>query len=323
MARFPDGSRTTHQSLRFGLQVNPSICDMATIGQQAEAAGFNVISVADHVGPKPTAPMVALAHLAARTSHIGLGTLVLNNDMRNPVQLAWEAATLHSLSGGRLELGLGAGHTPHEYAATGIAFEPPAVRKARLRESVDIMAALFRGEPVSYHGQHHQVSDARLELVSPPKILVGGNGSTLLRHAAANADIIGLQGLGRTKDDGHSHSVKFGIDHLEAQLAVIDEAASRAEHRPELNALVQVVDLTDERERAIKKLTADVDGLDPVDAAATPYLAIGTVGQVARQMLEARDRWGITYFSVRTLDLAPVIERVRHLEAGHRADPDR
>ena len=64
--------------------------------------------------------MPTLAAVATATTTVGLGTLVLNNDMRNPVQLAWEAMTIDQLSGGRFELGLGAGHTPHEYAATGI-----------------------------------------------------------------------------------------------------------------------------------------------------------------------------------------------------------
>lgn len=133
----------------------------------------------------------------------------------------------------------------------------------------------------------------------------------MLHHAAAKADIIGLQGLGRTKADGHRHSVKFGLDHLEDQLAVIAHAARHREEPPELNALVQVVDITDDRDRAIAQLVDRVDDLTYWMAAATPYLAIGTVDEIADQMIEARNQWGISYFSVRTLDLAPVIARVR------------
>ena len=65
--------------------------------------------------------------------------------MRNPVQLAWEAVSLDRLSGGRFELGLGAGHTPQEYAATGIPMDPAAVRKDRLdRESLRVIRPLSR-----------------------------------------------------------------------------------------------------------------------------------------------------------------------------------
>ncbi|MEL7206688.1 MAG: LLM class flavin-dependent oxidoreductase, partial [Actinomycetota bacterium] len=116
---------------RFSLQIDPSTADLDTVGRAAEEAGFDVLTTSDHVGASRS-PLLALTHVAARTSSIGLGTMVLNNDMRNPVQLAWDAATLQHLSGGRFELGLGAGHTPHEYAATGITLDPPADRKARL-----------------------------------------------------------------------------------------------------------------------------------------------------------------------------------------------
>ena len=88
--------------------------------RRAEELGFDVVLTSDHVGPG-LSPMVTLAAIATATTTIRLGTFVLNNDMRNPVQLAWEAVSLDRLSGGRFELGLGAGHTPHEYAETGIA----------------------------------------------------------------------------------------------------------------------------------------------------------------------------------------------------------
>lgn len=215
------------------------------------------------------------------------------------------------MSGGRFELGPGAGHTPQEYAATGIGFDQPSIRKVRLAESIDIIRALFDRETVDHDGDHYHVSGARITVSRPrPRILIGGNGTALLHHAAAKADIIGLQGLGRTKADGHRHSVKFGLDHLEDQLAVIAYAARHREEPPELNALVQVVDITDDRDRAIEELIDRVDDLT-YEAAATPYLAIGTVDEIADQMIEARNQWDISYFSVRTLDLAPVIAGVR------------
>ena len=311
----PDAPR---RPIRFALQVNPAPGEIDRVGAEAEAAGFDVLTVADHIGDRLGAPMVTLARLAGVTESIHLGTMVLNNDMRNPVQLAWEAATLHRLSGGRFELGLGAGHTPHEYAATGIAFDRPAVRKRRLAESVEIIAALLAGETVTHDGHHHTIDGAVIGVDQPPPpILVGGNGTALLRHAAANADAIGLQGLGRTREDGHRHEARFGIDHLEAQLALIADAvaeAGRAGDPPELNALVQVCTITDDREAAIGEVLDTIDGLDPGDARRTPYLAVGTVEQIARQFLAARDDWGISYFTVREPALAPVIAEVRRLD---------
>ncbi|MGI9596839.1 MAG: TIGR03621 family F420-dependent LLM class oxidoreductase [Acidimicrobiales bacterium] len=299
--------------IRFALQINPGPDEIDRLGRDAETAGFDVITVADHIGATMASPMIALARLAGTTDTIGLGTMVINNDMRNPVQLAWEAATLHRLSGGRFELGLGAGHTPHEYDETGIPFDRPAVRKQRLAEAVEIISALLRTGTVDHQGEHYRVDAAKIEPVAEPlPILVGGNGTALLRHAARHADIIGLQGLGRTLEDGHRHTVRFSIDHLESQLAVIADAAGG--NRPELNALVQACTITDDRQAELDEMVDRIEGMTFEDASATPYLAIGSVDEIAAQMIAARDTWGISYFTTRTMDMAPVIERVRQLE---------
>lgn len=299
--------------IRFALQVNPAAEEIDEIGARAEAAGFDVITVADHIGPTLGAPMITLASLAAATESIRLGTMVINNDMRNPVQLAWEAATLHRLSGGRFELGLGAGHSPHEYAETGISLDPAATRKERLREAVEIISGLLKGETVDYDGNHYKTRGAHIgALETPLPILVGGNGMALLTHAAKHADIIGLQGLGRTLEDGHRHTVKFSIEHLESQLATIDQAAP--ERQPELGALVQVCTITDDRRSALEEVVENIEGLTMEAADATPYFAVGTVEQMADHLIAARDRWGISYFTVRSLEMAPVIELVRSRE---------
>lgn len=78
---------------RFSLQVDPADLDVDGIGPAAEEAGFDVLTTSDHVGANRS-PLPLLTHVAARTTRLHLGTMVLNNDMRNPVQLAWEAATL-------------------------------------------------------------------------------------------------------------------------------------------------------------------------------------------------------------------------------------
>lgn len=307
----------TDRPLRIGLQVaaGPDRDELAAVGAEAEAAGFDVVTVADHIGPGGPAPLVTLAHLAAATSRIHIGTMVLNNDMRNPVQLAWEAAGLHAISGGRLELGLGAGHTPQEYGATGIALDPPAVRKARLAEAVEILAALFQGGPVDHRGHHYEIAGAEIDRpATAPPILVGGNGPALLRHAASNADAIGLQGLGRIREDGKRHRVRWTVEHLENQLAVIAEAADAAGRRPELAALVQVAEITDDRERSMAAVLERAEDLRAEDADVIPYLAIGTVDEIADQLIAARRRWGISYFTVRNPDFGPVVARVRELD---------
>ena len=299
--------------IRFGYQITGNIeNDPVTAALKAEQAGFDTVLVADHVGAG-NEPLAVLAAIAASTTRIRLGTLVLNNDMRNSVQLAWAAATIDGLSDGRFELGLGAGHTPHEYAETGIDLDLPLVRKERLAESVEVIRRLLDGEELDHHGAHYRLKGARIRRPVQDRIpiMVAGNGPTLLRHAAAHADIVGLSGLGRTLEDGHDHEMRWSAAHLDDQIAQIRAGASGGE-MPELNSLVQRVIVTDDRDAALRSLCDEVAGLDPGDAAATPYLLIGTTAQIVDQVHAARDRWGISYFSVRELEaMVPVIDAVR------------
>jgi probable F420-dependent oxidoreductase len=300
--------------VRFGCQfADQGDLGPVEVAQRAEAVGFDVFTMSDHVG-LGLAPMPTLAAVAAATSRIRLGTLVLNATMRNPVQLAWEASTLDQLSGGRFELGLGAGHTPHEYAQTGVERSSPAVRKAQLAEQVEIMRALLDGETVDHDGAHHRVQGAAIGSAGRGclPILVGGNGAALLGHAGAHADIIGLQGLGRTLDDGHRHSVKWSSEHLDRQLEQVRIGAGARFDQLEFNALVQVVEITDDAEASIADLAERVDGLTIEDVATTPYALIGTVEQIAEKIRDCGERWGIRYFSVRSLEaFAPVIDTIR------------
>ena len=287
-----------HRPFRFAFQPSDSdLEDPAAAAQRAEELGFDVVVLPDHVGTHGPAPLTTLATMVHATATIRLGTLVLNHDMRNPVQLAWEIATLDRQSGGRVELGLGAGHTPQEYAATGIPLHPPAVRKARLMEGVEVLRQLLDGESVTFRGVHFELDEAQILPAAQERlpILVGGNGQQLLAHAGAHADIVGLQGLGRTLADGHSHTVKWDPVWLDTQVEQIRAGAGDRFSDVELNALVQAVDVTDQREAALAEICADVDGLTMDHAAVAPYLLIGTVEEILDQLHAARSRWGISY----------------------------
>ncbi len=123
--------------------------------------------------------------------------------------------------------------------------------------------------------------------------------------------------LGRTLVDGQRHAVRWEPDRLDRTVAHIRAEAGSRWDAVELNALVQTVVVTPERDTVAATLAERVEGLVPADALSTPFLAIGTHEQIADHLLECRRRWGISYFSVRDVDsFAPVIDRVRHLEAG-------
>ncbi len=149
-----------------------------------------------------------------------------------------------------------------------------------------------------------------------PRIDTGDDPVELLAHAGAHADIIGLQGLGRTRPDGHEHSVQRTVDHLERQLDEVRAGAGERFDEIELNALVQLVTITDDAGAALAEVAAMIgDGTTTDELAEIPYVLTGSVEEIADKIVRCRDRWGITFFAVRMLDdFAPVIERVRELE---------
>ena len=300
--------------LRIGHQLSARIeGDPVAAAVRAEELGFDIVLAADHVG-LGWSPMPTLAAIASVTERIRLGTLVLNNDMRNPVQLAWEVSTIDRISGGRFELGLGAGHTPSEYDATGIERAAPAERKRRLAESVEVIRDLLDGNAVEREGEHYRIDRARIDPSEQARlpILVGGNGAALLTHAGRYADIVGLQGLGRTREDGQSHEVKWSTQHLDEQIEQVRVGAGVRFDDIEFNAMVQVVQITDDREATLAKVVDRVDGLTMADAMATPYLLIGTVDEIVLHLMTCNERWGINYFAVRELDdFDPVLRALR------------
>ncbi len=280
--------------VRFGYQISGA--DEATpvdAARRAEAAGFDTVLVSDHLGPGP-APMIALAAMAQATEHIRIGTLVLNVDLRSPVQLAWEAATLDRLSGGRLELGLGAGHTPQEYPAAGMTFASATHRKARLMESIEIIRPLLQGDTVTYHGQHLTIDDAQIDPATQARLplLVGGNGRALLEHAGAHADIIGLQGLGRTGPDGHRHTAKWSPNWLSEQVDQVRRGAGDRFDQVELSSLVQITEITNDAKAVLDRICQQIDGLTIDDAREIPYLLVGTADEIAEKIVHCGQRWG-------------------------------
>jgi probable F420-dependent oxidoreductase len=252
--------------------------------------------------------------IADCTTTLRICPLVLNNDFHHPVHLAQELASLDHLSEGRLEVGLGAGHSFTEYEAIGQHFDPPSVRKARLAESVEILRRLLNGEAVTYHGEHYSLENVRTlrsRQVQVP-LLVGVNGKRSLSHAARHADIISLTMLGRTLEDGERHEARWEPGRLDTTVNYISDQAGARLGQVELNVLMQAVMVTDNRWEAAEQLVSRVPGLSLQDALSTPFLAIGTHDEIANHLVACRDRWGISYFSVRDIGgFAPVIERLQ------------
>jgi probable F420-dependent oxidoreductase len=144
-----------------------------------EELGYDVFNVPDHLADL-MAPFPALVSAAAASARLRVGTHVLNNDLRHPVLVAREAATVDLLTDGRLQLGLGAGSIRAEYEEAGLNFDRGALRVERLAEAVAIMKRLLGGETVTFAGKHYRIANhtiGPLPIQRPhPPILIGGNG---------------------------------------------------------------------------------------------------------------------------------------------------
>ncbi len=182
------------------------------VARRAEAAGFDSVWVSDHLfldwekygGGRAIRGSLecwtTMAGLAAATERIRIGSLTLCNDLRNPALVAKMAATLDLLSGGRLDLGLGAGWYEPEYRAAGIPFLRAGSRIDKLGESLQIIGRMLAGEEVTFEGRFHNVKGALcrpLPAQQPrPPIWVGGKGDRLLSVVARWADGWNLSWLG-------------------------------------------------------------------------------------------------------------------------------
>ena len=176
-------------------QMRLSFDDLVTRARTAEAAGFVGITGMDHLVP-PLAgdqpmfeAMVTSTWLAAHTERLRIGSLVLCDAFRHPAMVAREAVSIDHTSGGRYELGLGWGSVVEEFVTFGLGSTEPAARVARLRETLEVIRALWNGEVVDYDGEYHHLQAARqLPLPTSIPIVIGGVGRKTLALVREFAD---------------------------------------------------------------------------------------------------------------------------------------
>jgi len=177
-------------------QMRMEIEEIALRAADAERVGFDGIALMDHLAPPGAADapmyeaMTTVAWLAARTERLTVGHLVLCDAFRHPALLAKQAVTVDHASGGRFELGLGWGSVPDEIEAFGVADTAPALRVARMAETLQVLRGLWSGEPVSFEGSHHHLHGVAQRPVPgrPIPIVIGGTGPRTLELVAAHAD---------------------------------------------------------------------------------------------------------------------------------------
>jgi probable F420-dependent oxidoreductase len=305
---------------RFGVNVRRarSRSEWTEKARKIEALGYDTFNVPDHLADL-LAPLPALISAADATNHLRVGTNVLNNDLRHPVLVAREAATVDLLTNGRLELGLGAGSIRSEYEQAGLDFDRGAVRVERLTEAIAIVKGLLSGELVTLAGRHYRVAGhavAPLPIQKPhPPILIGGNGPQLLSLAAREADIVGLSGITFRNGGADPPDLSgWRVSGVNERIELMREAAGDVRYaRLELNALVQKVVVTNDRRKIAGELASRWTQLSADEILQSPYVLIGTVEQMIEDLISRRERWNISYYTVHEpyVDaFAPVVARL-------------
>lgn len=267
--------------------------------------GFDTVAMADHfTGGWDLEPLIALAIASQHTAALRFQTNVLSNDYRHPVLLHRMAATFDRLSGGRLELGVGAGWLESDYRAAGIPFDRPGVRIDRLAESLTVLKALFGAEPLTFAGRHYEIRDLlgvpeAMQQPHPP-LFVGGGRRRILTLAGREGNIVGVHvnlGTGRLTSEVVTEMTH---DRLREKLSWIQtgaEESGRTLDDLELHMNFRFCHIS-ESEAGSRRFLDGVAKAWSVDRdllAHSPNVLVGSPDACVEQLREAREMYGISY----------------------------
>lgn len=287
--------------------------------RRAEELGYSTFLLRDHLvsdafGPQ-YGPIAALATAAAVTTRLRVGTMVIDNDFRHPAILAKEIATVAALSGGRIELGIGAGWLRAEYERAGIVYDPAAERIDRLEEALAVIEGLWRGGPFSFAGKHYHIDGLEpfpcVDGASRPPILVGAGKPRMLRLAGRAADIVGIL----TSSVASGTMVADPAERTRAavvrKLGWVREGAGERFASIELSMIPSFV-ITNHREAAASAIARERgwDGYDAADVLEMPSMLIGSYEEVIALLVQCREEYGFSYVVVsdgQMEELAPVV----------------
>ena len=286
-----------------------------SVAMQAEALGFYSIAAEDHffmtglMGRDRNEPRLEcftlLSALAPLTRSITLTQLVAANSFRHPALTAKIVRSLHHITGGRVELGLGAGWFREEYDALGLPYAKPSVRIAQMAEALQVIKRLWSEDAANFAGEYYRITDAphAPKPIPRPRIMLGGGGEKLLRVAAVEADIVNI-----IPPSGGKHgkvvieeTLQFDmaafhrcVDVLAAQCTVIGRDVTSIE----LSGMVYVMIGRTEAEAAtMANATAQMLGVQNLDAVyRSPNTLIGTADQIAAEIRHRQRDLGVTYY---------------------------
>src|ERR671919_180827 len=312
------GATSHARPFRFGVQLSRADtgAEWAELARKAEDIGYSTLFVPDHFGDQ-LSPVVALTAAADATTELRVGPLVLDNDYRHPVVAAKEMASIDRLSGGRSELGLGAGWMASDYEQSGIAMDAASVRLDRLAEALDVLDGLFGPGPFSYQGKHYQLNGLEglpkpIQQPRPP-LLIGGGGRRVLTLAAERADIVGVNPSIPSGRADRAAAQDGAAATTDRKLQWVRDAAGERYDDIEINMLIFACVVTDDPASVVEAM-APLFGVAAEDVGDHPHAWIGSVDQICDDLAARRERWGVSYLVVQGSEAmdaaAPIVSRL-------------
>ncbi len=299
---------------RFGVSLSSLPADgWADKLRRIETLGYSSVFWPDHFGSQWD-PVAALAAAAAVTERLQVGSLVYDIDYRHPVVLAKAAATIHLLSGGRHEFGLGAGWMESDYREAGIPYDRPGLRIERLEEALQIIRSMWSQPKTSFSGRHYQISEiaraAELPDGEQPRILVGGGGRRVLTLAGRCADIVSINPTlheGRVTSRTSADLAPARVREKVGWVREGAEGAGRDADEIELNSLVFVVGISDSP-GGLREALARRSGMTVEEVADCPLFLTGSAAEIRERLEKRREQTGISYVVIRGAEW-DVVER--------------
>lgn len=312
---------STDRPYRFAIQGGPfgDVDALRAHARNVEALGYDEFFTPDHIGAPGSGgrsggmfvvdPFIPLMVVAEATSHLRVGTLVLNNEFHNPALLARTVATTDRLTGGRFVLGLGTGYASAEHDAIGVPIRAPGPRVSRFGESLKVLRALLDTGAAAHDGEHESVNfdDLGVEpLQSHVPFLIGGHGPRMVALGGEFADIFQFTGLTHGKD-GAPSAGGFAMRDIQERSEWLSEAAGERDAAIERSALVQFSKCGPDAPSSEE--LADQFELDPSVIEQTPFILSGSLEQLVDKIGNLRETLGITHYVVRDPEgFAPVVD---------------
>jgi probable F420-dependent oxidoreductase len=318
---------TTKRPFRFAVQAYRPDSGLAwrELARRVEALGYSALHTSDHyLGPGPVsdatghrpvtlAPVPAMAVAAEATTTLRIGCRMFCVGYHQPYVLAKEIATLAELSGGRTEVGLGAGWLQAEYEAMGLRFPPAGERITHLAEFTALLKDFLAGRPARTEGAHvrvHGMSPLPL-LETPPPLTIGGGAPRILRLAGAEADIVSINFNNRSGVIGADSVATSGHEETVRKLGWVREGAG--ERFGELELEIAAYFLGVDGGATTEEQLAAQTGLVGEDLRTFPHALVGSVEAICAELERRREVYGFSYITVgdRSIDaFAPVVERL-------------